>query len=207
MNIYVETNFVLEVTFEQEQCSSCEQILQLCEAGKAKLIVPAYCLAEPHEKLSRQARSRRTLQQSLEAELRQLLRTASYTSRIKSIQDIASLMIQSNEEERHRFIECRDRFLKVGEIVALNASILSEAASYETTYDLTPQDALVYASVITHLRHKLPEQACFLNRNSKDFDSPDIVDELSQLNCRMIPRFDRGYSFIRSQLTSGESEA
>jgi hypothetical protein len=38
VNIYVETNFVLELTFEQEQCSSCEQILQLCEAGKAKLI-------------------------------------------------------------------------------------------------------------------------------------------------------------------------
>ena len=59
MNIYVETNFVLEITFEQEQCASCEQILQLCEAGQAKLTIPAYSLAEPHEKLSRQARSRR----------------------------------------------------------------------------------------------------------------------------------------------------
>jgi len=109
VNIYVETNFVLELTFEQEQCSSCEQILQLCEAEKAKLIVPAYSLAEPHEKLNRQARSRRELQQSLDAEVRQLLRTALYASRIKSIQDIASLMIQSNEEERHRFVQCRDR--------------------------------------------------------------------------------------------------
>ncbi|MCU0533613.1 MAG: PIN domain-containing protein [Hydrococcus sp. Prado102] len=207
MNIYVETNFVLELTFEQEQCSSCEQILQLCETGEAKLIVPAYCLAEPHEKLSRQARSRRELQQSLETELRQLSRTASYVNRIKSIQDIASLMVQSNEEERHRFIQYRDRLLKVGEIVALNASIVIEAASNETTYDLTPQDALVYASVIGHLRHNLPQQACFLNRNSKDFDSPDIINELRQLNCRMIPRFDRGYSFIQSQLPSEQSEA
>jgi predicted nucleic acid-binding protein len=202
VNIYVETNFVLEITFEQEQCSSCEQILQLCEAGKVKLIIPAYSLAEPHEKLSRQARSRRELQQSLDAELRQLLRTTSYASRIKSIQGIASLMIQSNEEERYRFIQCRDRLLKVGEIVALNADILSEAASCETTYDLIPQDALVYASVITHLHQDLPEQSCFLNRNSKDFDSPDIVNELRQLNCRMIPRFDHGYSFIQSQLPS-----
>ncbi|MDA0866451.1 MAG: PIN domain-containing protein, partial [Cyanobacteria bacterium] len=131
-----------------------------------------------------------------------LLRTTSYASRIKSIQDIASLMIQSNEEERHRFIQCRDRLLKVGEVVVLNANILSEAASHENTYDLTPQDALVYASVITHLRQDLPEKACFLNRNSKDFDSPDIINELRRLNCRMIPRFDRGYSFIQSQLPS-----
>jgi predicted nucleic acid-binding protein len=206
VNIYVETNFVLELTFEQEQGLSCEQILQLCEAGKAKIIIPAYSLAEPHEKLIRQARNRRELQQSLDAELRQLVRTTSYASRIKSIQDIASLMIQSNEEERNRFIQCRDRLLKVGEIVALNANILSDAAAYETTYDLAPQDALVYASVITHLRQNFPEQACFLNRNSKDFDSPDIVDELRQFNCRMIPRFDRGYSFIHSQLPSNQLE-
>ncbi len=65
MNIYAETNFVLELTFEQEQCSYCQQILSLCEAGQAKLIMPAYSLAEPHEKLTRQSRNRRELQQLL----------------------------------------------------------------------------------------------------------------------------------------------
>ncbi len=54
MNIYVETNFILELTFEQEQSASCEQILQFCEAEQTKLFIPAYSLAEPHEKLSRQ---------------------------------------------------------------------------------------------------------------------------------------------------------
>jgi predicted nucleic acid-binding protein len=202
VNVYVETNFVLELTFEQEQCASCEQILQICEAGQAKLIIPAYSLAEPHEKLNRQARSRRELQQLLDAELRQLSRTASYASRIKSIQDIASLMVQSNEEERHRFIQYRERLLNAGEIVALTAKILIQAASCEATYDLMPQDALVYGSIIDHLRRYQPQQACFLNRNSKDFDSPDIVDELNQFNCRMIPRFDHGYSFLQSQLSA-----
>jgi predicted nucleic acid-binding protein len=199
VNVYVETNFVLELTFEQEQSANCEQILQFCEAGQAKLIIPAYCLAEPHEKLIREARNRRELQRSLDTVLQQLSRTSSYTSRIKSIQDIANLLVQSNEEERNRFIQYRERLLNTGEIVALTADILAEAAIYETTYDLTPQDALVYASVIDHLRRYQPQQACFLNRNSKDFDRPDIVDELKQFNCRMIPRFDHGYRFLQSQ--------
>lgn len=51
MNIYVETNFVLELTFEQEQHSSCEKIFQLCGTELATLILPAYCLAELSEKL------------------------------------------------------------------------------------------------------------------------------------------------------------
>lgn len=32
MNVYVESNFVLELAFAQEQPEACEQILKLCEA-------------------------------------------------------------------------------------------------------------------------------------------------------------------------------
>jgi predicted nucleic acid-binding protein len=200
VNVYVETNFVLELVFEQEQRASCEQILTLCESGRAHLIIPAYCLAEPHEKLTRQARSRRELQQNLEAELRQLARTTSYATRIISIQDIASLLVQSNEEEKQRFVHYRDRLSGIAEIIPLTLDILREAATYESPYDLTPQDALVYTSVITHLHQNNLSASCFLNRNSKDFDNPDIVDELNKNNCTMIPRFDHGHGFIQARL-------
>jgi predicted nucleic acid-binding protein len=199
VRIYVETNFVLELAFQQEQFASCEKILQLCEAGQAQLVIPAYSLAEPHEKLSRQANNRRDLQQMLDAELRQLGRTESYMNRLKSIQDLASLLVQSNEEERQRFVAYRVRLLKIAEVIALTTEILIEAAACEAPCNLRPQDALVYASVIIHLRQYQPQIACFLNRNSKDFDSPDIVDNLNNSNCRMIPRFDHGYDFIQSQ--------
>jgi predicted nucleic acid-binding protein len=201
VNIYVETNFVLEIAFEQEQYPSCEKVLQLCETGQAQLIIPAYSLAEPHEKLVRQARNRKELQLSLDHELRQLSRKSSYADRIKNIQSISSLIVQSSQEEQNRFIQCRKRLLQIGEIVALTADILLAATTYETTYDLAPQDAIVYASVISHLQCSQPQPACFLNRNSKDFDIPEVVNELNQLNCRMIPRFDHGYSFLQSQLT------
>ncbi|GAA6622208.1 PIN domain-containing protein [Scytonema sp. NUACC26] len=200
MNVYVETNFVLELVFQQEQFVSCEQILQLSEGGRIKLIIPAYSLAEPHEKLSRQAKSRREIQQILNTELQQLARTASYTTRINSIQDIANLLIQSNKDESQRFVNYRNRLLKNTEVIPVTADILTEAAVYEDPFDLKPQDALVYASVISHLCHDRPTIACFLNRNSRDFDSSDIVNELNKFNCRMIPRFDRGYDYIQSQL-------
>ena len=202
MNIYVETNFVLELVFEQEQHTSCEQILAICKSGRSRLIIPAYCLAEPHEKLTRQAGSRRELQRNLETELRQLARTASYADRINSIQDIASLLVRSNEEEKQRFIRYRDRLLSIAEIIPLTIDVLREAATHESPYDLTPQDALVYASVIAHLRQHKPLVSCFLNRNSKDFDNPDIVDELDKNHCKIIPRFDHGYDFIQARLHS-----
>lgn len=202
MNVYVETNFVLELVFQQEQHTSCEEILNLSETGKARLIIPAYCLAEPHEKLRRQSSNRKELQQVLDAELRQLARTTSYTARINSIQDISSLLIQSNEEERQRFNLYRERLLRAADIVPLNPEILTAALGYELTYGLPPQDALVYTSVIHHLQQNPSVESCFLNRNSRDFDNPDIVDELDKNNCKMIPRFDDGLRLVQTRLVS-----
>ena len=200
MNIYVETNFVLELSFEQEQSESCEKILQLSESKQVKLILPAYSLAEPHEKLNRQATIRQKLQKSLNIKLRQLSRSKNYASRIDSIRDLERIITQSNEEEWQRFIQYRNRLLNCVDFITLDINVLQAAASFETLYDLKSQDAIVFASVVSHLQQNKPEQACFLNKNTKDFDSPDIVQELSKYNCRMIPRFNHGYDFVRSQL-------
>lgn len=200
MNIYVETNFVLELAFEQEQSESCEQILKFAEIKKIKLIIPAYSLAEPHEKLNRQAKNRKKLQNDLNIELRQLSRSKTYMNRLESIRDLAKLIAQSNEEEWQRFIQYRHRLLNCAEFITLDKNILRLGASFENLYNLQSQDAIVFASVIFHLQQNNPNRACFLNKNSKDFDNPDIVRELKKLNCRMIPRFDRGLDFIRSQL-------
>jgi predicted nucleic acid-binding protein len=201
VNIYVETNFVLELVFEQEQFKSCEEILLLSEQKPATLIIPAYSLAEPHEKLIRQARNRKALQQSLDREFKQLERTVSYKNRIQNnIREFFSLLVEIDVEETKRFAKYRNRLLSHADIIPLNGNILSEAATYENRYALMPQDALVYASILFHLQQNKPTIACFLNRNSRDFDTPEIKAELNSFNCRMISQFDQGLSFIQSQL-------
>ena len=203
MNIYVETNFVLELVFEQEQFKSCEEILLLSEQKLATLIIPAYSLAEPHEKLIRQARNRKALQQSLDREFKQLERTVSYKNRIQNnIREFFNLLVEIDVEETKRFAKYRNRLLSHADIIPLNGNILSEAATYENRYALMPQDALVYASILFHLQQNQPTIACFLNRNSRDFDTPEIKAELNSFNCRMISQFDQGLSFIQSQLLS-----
>lgn len=49
MNVYIESNFVLELAFLQEQSSSCEEILRLAEGAHIRLVVPAYALIEPYD--------------------------------------------------------------------------------------------------------------------------------------------------------------
>jgi hypothetical protein len=68
---------------------------------------------------------------------------------------------------------------------------------YESTHGLEPADAAVYASIIEDLPGRQGLK-CFLNRNSKDFDIPDIENELMQHKCKMIPSFKHGVGYIHS---------
>ena len=79
-------------------------------------------------------------------------------------------------------------------------SVLAAATQYQRTHGLSAQDAIVYSSVLTHLMQVHASENCFLNRNAKDFDDQNIVEELAGHNCQLFVRFDAGYSFIRDAL-------
>lgn len=200
MNVYIESNYVLEIAFQQEQSQGCERILELAERKAIELLIPAYSLVEPIEKIQRQRGKRLELQQRLDQESRELSRTRRYGTRLQDIQYLRSLIIQSNEDEFKAFLDVRSRILGVATVIPLNTGILLRASMNESKYDLTPQDAVVYESVISHLASSKRTESCFLNRNSRDFDNPDIVDELRKQECRMIPSFDDGLRFMNSVL-------
>lgn len=200
MRVYVESNFVLELAFQQEQFDSCVLILEAAQRNIIELTIPAYSLVEPNEKVGRQREKRQELQQQLDKELRQLRRTQRYSERLKSIQDLNSLIVQSNEEELKTLSSFREQILALASVIPLTSELLVRASVHETRYDLSPQDAVVYESVISHLVMSEPVESCFLNRNSRDFDNPDIVEALKQRNCKMILRFDDGLAFINSRL-------
>ena len=200
MNVYVESNFVLELALLQEQHASCEEMVRLGEAGHIQLVTPAYSLAEPYETLTRRHRQRKRMKAELDVELRQLARTTTYAHRLSGFQQLTTVLIESADEEAKHLEEVCARLVQVAEVIPLASGLLIAATQYQHTYHLSPQDALVYAAVLGHLQQHQAIQSCFLNRNAKDFDDPDLVEELDRHNCKLLPRFDAGYQFVLSCL-------
>lgn len=202
MNIYIESNFVLELALHQEQHASCDEIVRLCEARRARLVLPAYSLVERWDTVIRRRRERKRLASELSRELAQLIRSAAYAPALGEFASVTALLVDSADEDTKQLEELQRRLLSICEIIPLEASTFSAAAHQRIAHDLAPQDAIVYASVLQHLAHSTPANCCFLNRNSKDFDDPDIINELGRHVCRMIPRFDHGLEYVRSQVGS-----
>lgn len=195
MRVYVESNFVIERALLQEQWRSCERILELCESGGIRLVVPAYCLTEPYETLTRRHRRRRNIKQDIDNEFGQIARTETHADRLDGFRNVTDLLIKSAEEEDKRLNDICRRLLEKAEVVPLDARILAMSAECRRRHDFSPQDSIVYASVLSHLEEIPGERSCFLNRD-KGFDDQDVVEELGAYRCDLLPGFDAGYRFI-----------
>lgn len=200
MNVYVESNFVLEHALQQEESQSCAEIIRFASRKRIKLLVPAFSLAEPHQAISAKAKARSRLGQDLRKHLSELARSKTHREIPATFDELSAALIASAQRERDSVRQTISELLAVAEIIPLTASVLQSAADIEIDFGLSGQDAIVLASVFHHLSTDTPVESCFLNRNTRDFDDPDIRDRLEALRCKFFPKFAQACEYMASRL-------
>lgn len=199
MRVYVESNFVLELAFRQEEWAQCNELLGLSGSERIRLSIPAFCLAEPLGTLERRRRRRGALRKKLEQEEQEFSRTTVYSGQAPGFAEAIGLLAQGIQDDYVGFKSARDNTLAVASILPLDAETLKSAVNWERVLEEAP-DAIVFATVLGDLDRHPVEDCCFLNRNSKDFRIPEVESELSRFQCRLITSFQDGVSFIKSRL-------
>ena len=200
MIVYVESNFVLELAFLQEEHQECEEILGLAVANKITLMLPAFSVGEPYGAWVGRDKQRRELRNKLTNAIRELTRSKPYQELAQELQSLTDLLVQSSEEEKSRLDTSLDRILSTVTIIPIDANIIRAAINFQHSLDLKPQDSIVYASIISELKVGENKNACFITKNSRDFVNPSIKSELNLYNCRLLTTFRDGLGFIRSKL-------
>lgn len=200
MNVFVETNFVLELALEQRESSACEKLVDLARAKSIRLLLPAYSFIEPHENLTRRQLDRRALRSQVSNELAQLARSKPLAERAAS-QEIVNLLAESDAYETRRIGQVKQRLWLMGEVLPLDLGVLQRAAECQADYDLSAQDAIVYASIRSRLELDHASVSCFLSRNPADFNDADLQRELKAFNCKYFSSFATGLQYIVHAIT------
>jgi predicted nucleic acid-binding protein len=200
MNVYVESNFVLEHALRQEESESCAEIIRLASHGQIRLLIPAFSLAEPHQAISAKAKVRSRLGQDLRQHLVELARSEHHREIPTTFDALSAALIASAQLEREGVRQTSAELLAVAEVIPLTAVVLLSAVDIEASFGLSGQDAIVLASVFARLETDPLIDSCFVNRNARDFDDPDIRDRLEALHCRFFPRFAQALGYISSRL-------
>lgn len=198
MNVYVESNFALE----QEECEACAEIIRLAVDHRLILVIPAFSLAEPHQAITAKGKARSRLGDDLRRHLGELGRSKPHRDIPATYDALAAALIARAQFERDGIRRTISELLQSADVIPLDGRTLRLAAANEIEYGLSGQDSIVLASVLAHLESAAPAESCFLNRNTKDFDDPDIREKLEALGCKFFPKFAPALAYIRSRIPS-----
>lgn len=200
MIVYAESNYLLELAFEQEEAADCLGVLELAESRRVSLVLPAFSVGECLERLGRRKSKRETIQQALRDEIRELSRSAPTAPLSDQLHSLTVSLIAGARADEQRYEDTLRRILGCAEFIPLDAAAIRGSLDARMSYGLTSQDALVFTCVMTHLATTRPTRAVFLNRNRKDFANPDILAALDQLNCALKTQFTAGLAYVRAEL-------
>jgi predicted nucleic acid-binding protein len=198
MNVYVESNFVIELALEQEEADSCSEIVDLAIVAKLELLVPAFSLAEPYQAIAGKEKVRARLGEELRSHLGELGRSRPHRAMPSTFGPLSDALIERAQFERDGLRRTISELIQVATVMALDSKTLIKAASLENEYGLSGQDSIVLATVLAHLEATRPDASCFLTRNSKDFDDPDIREGLDAYNCKFFARFASAAAFLKA---------
>lgn len=207
MILFVETNFVLELAYGQGEHGSCRAFMDLAEDNdELSLALPAFCVGEAYGRQIRRQREREDLQRRLSVELGELSRSPAYAGRLERVGEVSALLTESGEEERRRLESVLGELYKAATLITLDKVVAKEARCQQEDRGLGPQDALVYASVLGHLRFSGDEllqaerESCFVTRDN-DFADDDVRADLETLGCKLLFKFEDALGYVRSRLS------
>ena len=137
----------------------------------------------------------------LDKELKQLARTATNTAQLRGFDNITDLLVSSAEQESGNLSKVLARLLSAAELIPLDASVLHNASRYQSTHGFSPQDSIVFASIVSHLHGCHQRKSHFICRDS-DFDDQNVVTELGGFRCELVHDFALGLQFLKRDLSS-----
>jgi predicted nucleic acid-binding protein len=200
--VYVETNFLLELAYLQERSDSCREILDLAKSRAIALAVPAFSAAEARATWQRRVAERRDFQNSLQKQVREISRSQPLRGLADQSHDVIRAFVADFQESRNRLESTIEEIQQVGTVIELTGEMISLAEHYEFAFSLSPQDALVLASVRSHAKNH-PGSKCFVTQDVKGFSNPYIYDNLSSIGCKVLTNFKDALAYVKARSESG----
>ena len=197
MIVYAESNFILELTLEQAELTSAENILVAAEQGRITLVMPSFAIHEPFSTITHRSRIRRQINVSIGEQVKQLERSATHAALATEIRAVAAKLASLEGHELTQLQSTVQRVLRIATVAPATPAVFASAMDYASGFVLSLQDGIVLASVVSHAAAQPPtEPKVFANRNPKDFDAPDIVSLLATCGCELAVTFDDAWERI-----------
>src|SRR5262249_46636330 len=141
-------------------------------------------------------------QLQLHAQATQLERTASIAADAPRLRDAADLVLRADQAAWKRLLAARTTLLRAARVSMIDGRVLDNALKLAAEVkQLELPDAVMLAAVLVDAADR-PSKSVFLNRNTRDFNDPDIKARLGQVSCELIGGFHGGLARVKHILAN-----
>ncbi len=138
---------------------------------------------------------------------------------VLGMENLLSILGTTNDKEMELLHAIIEQMLTVGHAIEMDLLSFREAIKYQKNLDLSPQDSIIYAAIVSDLKKRQQaELKCFLSRDKKAFSAEDddslikatkerdkkkieakgrIETELKAYGCKYFSNFDGGLNYIQ----------
>jgi len=192
--VSVETNFILELALQQQEADQADAILQLAEAKRIQLVIPAISFAEAYSKLIALSKKRNRLHQDLRTEIKQMARSQPYAELEQTSKSIADALVSCTTVHASQLSKTADRLRACAQVIPLTAKVIFEMSFLEPIFELESGDAFVYASIHEYLKEVGRPRSLFV---TKDKDFQQTAEYLAAVGGDLILGFGAALAKIK----------
>jgi hypothetical protein len=131
--------------------------------------------------------------------LGELSRSSPLSNIASQSQAFGSALVDTADQDRRRLESAVNARLQQTTVLPTEPAIVSQAYEAEILFGLSPQDAVVYMTVLDHAaRSEGPK--LFVTQNANDFRVPQIEEELTRHGCKLLVTFDAAEAYVRKEI-------
>ena len=185
--LLTETNFILDITFEQSE--QCERLFSLALNSGIPVVIPEYSFAEAEGNIGNTIQKRLSAIDSAISVLRQSVRSAYHD--VTTLIDQLQQFKESSEVEELPALQARiEELFESVSVIPFSAEIAARA-ELRGLKQLAPfkqADQKIYESILQFARENQTSdlEMFYLTRDENDFDFPYIREELASLSIELI---------------------
>ncbi len=149
MRVYAETNWLLDLIFQQERFAASSFVLSLAQDRKIALCLPEVIVWEGNHKVDRRNAQRDITVEQLDKERREFSRSRNplYQSRVTSLEIELEELDTISSIERARFDKIVEDLFPIATWLHLSQDIWTSCFDLQDQYEMKRIDALIYAKV------------------------------------------------------------
>lgn len=205
INVYVETNYLLNIARKQEESLYSSKILELAKNKKINLKLPIYCIPESYMALQRRHEPFKTLKDTAAVVLNELTRSLD-RSRLHKLtyeayKNLPTEIVTIIQREVNQLDRAINEVLKSAKTLNCSYKIHKKGIVFRTALDIPHEmDSAAIAAIEEDIKTvKFSRDKVFITADKKML-TVELKKLLQQQKCINFSSFRKAYEFIENRI-------